>query len=347
MLAAIGEAIDRFLGVAQAQAAGSPYPERWVESGCWLSNPSQVNHFTLFDAIPNAEWKGCVESRPAPYDVTDQAPNAGNPDTLWVPYFWPDDDDRNNRFVNDFIGDDNTNALYSGTNYRNNRDGRTASVFKYNGRNATIDETPPLTLGPNQACPTPIVPLTNDRDTVTSAITGMSHWYGSGTNTAEGMAWGWRVLSPSVPFTEGEPYGDVRKVVVLMTDGMNWAADNPNAFFRSDYTSYNALNLWRAGWAPTNTRVSATEDPARSNIRNTTNMRAFMDRRLEAVCTNARNAGIEIYTVVFREPDANVRTLMRNCATSEDHAFTAEDSQELIDTFGEIAASIAELRITR
>jgi hypothetical protein len=53
----------------------------------------------------------------------------------------------------------------------------------------------------------------------------MRHWSGGGTNQAEGLAWGWRVLSPSAPFTEGRPYNDpsdpVRKVIVLMTDGEN------------------------------------------------------------------------------------------------------------------------------
>jgi Flp pilus assembly protein TadG len=36
-------------------------------------------------------WQGCVEMRPNGYDVTDDAPSAGTPATLFVPMFAPDD----------------------------------------------------------------------------------------------------------------------------------------------------------------------------------------------------------------------------------------------------------------
>lgn len=38
-----------------------------------------------------------------------------------------------------------------------------------------------------------------------------------------GLLWGWRVLSPTVPFTQGAPYDDEKwiKALVLLTDGEN------------------------------------------------------------------------------------------------------------------------------
>ena len=53
---------------------------------------SGTNRFELFDKM-NVDWGGCVESRPYPYDVTEAAPTSANPDTLYVPYFAPDEPD--------------------------------------------------------------------------------------------------------------------------------------------------------------------------------------------------------------------------------------------------------------
>jgi hypothetical protein len=60
--------------------------------------PSTTNNFTLLSSLKNSSgaavtWKGCVEARPMPYDVTDDAPSTGNPSTLFVPMFAPDEPD--------------------------------------------------------------------------------------------------------------------------------------------------------------------------------------------------------------------------------------------------------------
>ena len=43
--------------------------------------------------------------------------------------------------------------------------------------------------------------------------------------------WGWRVLSPTAPFTEGRAYtaNDNKKILVLMTDGENTYYPQPTA----------------------------------------------------------------------------------------------------------------------
>jgi hypothetical protein len=51
-----------------------------------------VNRFTLLSQM-GIGWAGCVESRPAPYDVQDTAPTAATPESLFVPYFSPDEPD--------------------------------------------------------------------------------------------------------------------------------------------------------------------------------------------------------------------------------------------------------------
>ena len=47
------------------------------------------------------------------------------------------------------------------------------------------------------------------------------------TDVPEGMAWGWRTVSSSEPFTEGRPESEKGndKVVIVLTDGANTYSD--------------------------------------------------------------------------------------------------------------------------
>ena len=59
-----------------------------------------VNRFSLYDALTNVDWAGCVEARQQPYDTTDQLPVSG--DTLFTPEFAPDEPDGYwNSYLND------------------------------------------------------------------------------------------------------------------------------------------------------------------------------------------------------------------------------------------------------
>jgi hypothetical protein len=304
---------------------------------CGLYNPDRISHFDLFNRIPNARWKGCVEARPEPFDIDDTPPSPANPDTLFVPYFWPDQNFPGNAdqgggqgpFANNYMPD---GALPTGWAFTGDWE-RQYNLFKYNGVNvATIDETPPRTLGPNAGCPDEIQALTNDKTRVLNKIDGLSHWGSGGTITSEGMAWGWRVLSPGAPFTEGRPYGrDVRKIIVLMTDGRNSmiADDNPGSAHKSDYTAYGHLREGRMG----TDRFDHAE--------------AWLTERTRRVCANIQGQNIEVYSIIFRENDANARQMVRGCATSQQHFFVAASQNELLSAFGSIANSIARLRLTR
>ena len=92
------------------------------------------------------------------------------------------------------------------------------------------------------------MPLTtNETRCIQANIAAMQHWSGGGTNQAEGLAWGWRVLSPTAPFTEGVAFNgardNVRKVIVLMSDGENTNVGN-DAVMESDFSAYNYLGFW-------------------------------------------------------------------------------------------------------
>lgn len=330
----LGSSFAVLIGLSPAQASGLP-PGHSV-SNCFLGSNIEVSHWDLFDEIPNASWKGCVEARPAPYDVDDTPPTTSNPDTLFVPYFWPDEPDVSSTaglvFPNNYL-DDNEAALPTGFNYvwtdGNAYDwGRAYSLLKYNGTNATMTTTGPLTTGPNAACPDELLPLTNSKSDVLSAIGQLSHWEGSGTVASEGVAWGWRVLSPGEPFAEGAAYGDAKKVIVLMTDGMNMVAEQASYATYSDYTAYG--NVARAREDSLQTYEGFTD---------------HLNDRLLAACENAKAAGVEIYTVTFGSIDSATEALYEQCATAPPMHHSAADANDLVVAFQKIGLSLSTLHL--
>ncbi len=323
------------------EVGNSPYEIVWVKQGsyCYGYNPSDINYFDLFDEVPNVSWNGCVEARPEPYDVTDAPPNPANPATMWVPFFWIDDSDSVSGVLNDWL-DDRTlppGSLRDG--------GRTFSVFKYDGTSGSIDQTPPFTRGPNRGCPTPIMPLTTSRSALNSAINGMQVISGGGTNSAVGLAWGWRVLSPGAPFTQGRDpdVEDVRKVIVLMTDGenTNMSVTSEDDLLESPYNAYGFRGQW------TNFQDDMPAQYRRNIFDSESSYVGYVNNRLAQLCDNVKDDNIEIYTIVFREPSSSIRTLLRNCATDEGHAFTADNASELHEAFEVIGTGIGQLRLTR
>ncbi len=333
---------------AKAAVAGDVPAPFTLDGSCHVGNPSKINHFDLFDQIPNTSWKGCVMARAEPYDVTDTVPSPGDPDTLFVPWFWPDEIDNSalaangNTWttVNDYLPDrlDLRDAF---PDANGNVPGKFTdpwigfgmhTILKYNGTAARIDETGPDTLGPNKGCSDEIQPLTADKKAVIDTIDGLSHWDSGGTNIAVGMAWGWRVLSPQEPFSEGVAYGDTRKVIVLMTDGqnnINWA---PELLNLSEFSAYGYLHEWNQTLIKPTTYEGFKE---------------HADKRLGLICANAKAEDITVYTISFNVSDQSTLDLMSACATQKTYAYTANTSEDLVASFQDIASSLSELRLAQ
>lgn len=304
---------------------------------------SRVNHFDLYDQMvaknksryPSWQgWKGCVEARPEPYDTDDTPPSRVVPDTLWVPWFWPDEPDtagRNytggNGFANDFMDDD-----VSGTN---NAEARQKNYLKYSQtavrNSSSIRETASDTSGPNKSCAQPILPLTSDKARLKADINAMRAWNNSGTNIAQGLAWGWRVLSPGEPFTEGVPYSqeDTLKAIVLLTDGENVVVNQNNTLNYSDYNSYNYLGVDRLDTTSPSTAASR------------------INAKVTALCNSIKGLDIRIYTILFDLNSSSLRTLFRNCATATSMYFDNPSSSELKGVFQTIAYDLSNLRLSK
>ncbi|WP_417495436.1 pilus assembly protein TadG-related protein [Maricaulis sp.] len=277
------------------------------------------NHWDLFDSLRNTSWGGCVESRSLPMDIDDTAPNAARPETLFVPFFAPDEPDSwwsPNDYLDDgdFINLPGLDEVFD----------RLRNLLKY-------DDGRPSGGSPNSACTTtPITALTNSRSRIDNAISDMDA--NGTTNIANGVSWGVRVLSPQMPYSEGTGYDDrdVLKALVILTDGEN-VLRGQNSDFMSEYETYGYINDDRLG--------IRTSSSSRLN--------EALDERTVAACNYAKAQGIRVYTITFQVNSSSTRNMMRSCASSDSLYFDSPSTSALRDTFEMIAGDLANLRLAR
>ena len=193
--------------------------------------------------------------------------------------------------------------------------------------------------GPNFMCTTPaITPLTTSSTTVTTAINNLVA--NGATNILSGIAWAWRVLSSGAPFTQGRDYSvtDNQKIIILMTDGENTYYPN-SSFLGSWYAAfgYSARDHLKIG----TTSASSSQ------------LTTAMNARTLAACTNAKAAGIKIYTVGFEinssssSDPATALALLQNCASDTSKYFDAQNETALSAAFTAIGNDITLLRISQ
>ncbi len=268
------------------------------------------------DGLP-AAWKGCVEAREGGHDLDDTVPGA-DPVTRWTPYLWPDDSDvrgrgpylYDNSYLRDQTGGDPMQRMRNVDKYF------TPMVL------ASYDES----KGPNRSCAGPIVELTSDQARMRAAVDAMKPHPGSGTNIAQGLGWGWRVLSPEEPFSQGVAYEDTdtRKALVLLSDGWNEIGGH--------YTSYGHLADERLGrdWA--------------SSIRQ-------MNENITTVCERVKAKSIRLYMILFQVNDRETQRIFEDCASVNEDGerlyYYAPDGDSLRQAFGSIGEDLTSIHISR
>lgn len=287
------------------------------------------NRFTFFNNFTNVEWEGCVEARPYPHDVRDTEPSSATPETLFVPAFAPDEKGNAGStwpYLNSYLTDSTSG----------NDTIRQEHVGKYsNGATATpaVWGTT-YNFGPSWLCKqSDLTPLTTSENTIDNRLQAM--FAKGGTNIVQGLVWGWRTLSPTVPFTEGRAYNDNRnqKILILLTDGQNSynGHNNPSHINGSYYMAYGYSKHGRLG---TTSSYSSTLNNA-------------LNTRTAEACENIKDTGILVYTITFDIDDEDTLQLMEDCATSPAFYYDSPSVSDLDGVFEEIAAKLLKLRLTK
>jgi hypothetical protein len=277
------------------------------------------------DGLPTS-WRGCVEAREGDYALDDTAPGALAA-TRWTPYLWPDDADFGGpgpySYNNDYLNDQMPRRTSAIERMRN--------VDKY--FRPIVTASFGTSSGPNKSCAGPIVELTRDTDRMKDAIDAMKPHPGSGTNIAEGLAWGWRVLSPGAPFGEGVDYDDedTVKALVLLSDGKNEIG--------GDYTGWGHLADGRLGRT-----VPAAVAQANRNVE-------ALCEKIRAVEDANGNERIRLYMILLQVNDPETQRIFEDCASVNDEGETlyyfAPDGAALKRIFADIGEDLTSIRVAR
>jgi Flp pilus assembly protein TadG len=306
-----------------------------------------VSRFDLFTQMGVA-WGGCVETRPGAWATNDGAPTAAQPDSLFVPMAAPDEPSPtgpyqeyhpnggtsapNWSYSNSYLNDNPSSCTGTDVTGASQYAKAQSKMCKYvspTGKDLSGGK------GPNFNCTAQaLTRLTTSTTTLHAAINAMSA--NGNTNLLEGFMWGWRTLSPNQPFADGRAYstGGNRKIIVLLTDGMNaWGeARNHNL---SVYSAF--------GYYGNNRLGTGAVDKATA--------RALMDAKTKEACTNAKAAGVTVYTVAFSVPTEEIddpgKALLKSCATADSTALSASNSNDIVTVFQKIADDLGNLRLTR
>jgi Flp pilus assembly protein TadG len=309
-------------------------------------------------------WNGCVEARMrgsdasnTDYNVNDVAPTSGTPETLFPAYFAPDAPSfanldeygsyKNDAWSGNYIGETGTAPTeIAGLTESERLDLSAAGLLrrqenqaKYLNKVITVESATSANEGPWKGCAkTPIVPLTYKRANVEAGITAMVA--AGNTLIAEGIAWGWRVLSPTEPFTKVEAstsfpadtvstYHHPRwlKIMVVMTDGDNDISAGVDTLNGTTYTAYG--------------RGKEDIGINRFGTTSNTSIMPALDTAMSAACTQAKAEGIELYVTSFGSGVSTAtRTKLQNCATDADNYQHASSSADLSAFFNHIGQDV-------
>lgn len=275
--------------------------------------------YTTYPRMSSQVWRGCVEARPGGLEELDTAPNASVPNTRWVAYFLPDEPDNNDaagqvRYPNTYISDGLSLSTAPLTRQINNA--------KYVNRNST---------GPHRGCGLQeLLPLTNVKATILAKITALNA--DGYTHIPIGLAWGWRVLSPTQPFNQGSAYNDPdwNKALILLTDGLN-TIDSRNNMNLSTYSAWGYLSQRRMGSTITTAAQTVTEQNAQTG----------------RICQRIKDQGVRVYTILFMITDTTLANLFRTCASEPSLYFNSPTTTELQTVFRTIAQDLSNLRISQ
>jgi hypothetical protein len=129
------------------------------------------------------------------------------------------------------------------------------------------------------------------------------------TNQTIGLQHGWATLTSGSPYSAPTLPANTTQYIILVSDGLN------------------TQDRWYGDGSNQSTSV---------------------DGRMSTTCTNAKAAGIVIYTIfVDLNGTQGNSTVLQNCATDSSKYFDLTTSNAIITTFNQIAQQITAVRVSR
>jgi Flp pilus assembly protein TadG len=154
-----------------------------------------------------------------------------------------------------------------------------------------------------------ILPLTSDIAAVKAKLKSMVPL--GYTNIALGAEFGWNLLDPAAPYSEGAAYDNAknRKYLILLTDGMQTTNE----------------------WGPGNKRSVANAEA-----------------NLATLCSGMDKAGITVFTIAYDVTDPGITSLLKKCGGDRYYEPSVGGS-EITQVFSKINAEIGKqtLRLAR
>jgi len=307
------------------------------------SNPSYIpSTYTYATPVTDAnKWMGCVVESSA-FTALGSSPTATTATTAldtaittssgaFTPYYWQPE----------WKNTSNNQCYLASSHSTLTSTGVCNTWTAGSSPNSSVSSTPwvwgsDAVVGPNRSCPTPVTPLTNTMAPLITAIglnsdgtakttAGMGAWNNGGTLGSVGMAWAYRVLSPSGPYASistVNPWTTTlwQKAVVLMTDGTNDYFDN----------QYSAYGPYQSSFVVSN-----------------------VESQEKAICDALRNKGVIIYSIFFNTSTPSTTTAVRYCAGTtagagnDSYFYNAKSQTDLANAFNTIGNQLSNLRVSQ
>ena len=151
---------------------------------------------------------------------------------------------------------------------------------------------------------------------------------GSGTLIGEGIKWGMHVLTPEAPFTEGSDEDEIRKIMIVLTDG-----DTEDGQCGGTYQMYYNPNSY---WTNAVYGMGITDHHCQDG--------GGLNQDMLDAAAAAKAADIEIFSIRFGSSDWVDINLMRQIASSKpgtnDHYFDAPSAEDIPEIFKKIGRQL-------
>ncbi|MDH3660223.1 MAG: pilus assembly protein [Alphaproteobacteria bacterium] len=325
------------------------------------SRISWMDGFNPEDFEPTS-WKGCVEARSYPNDSNDALPQVEK----WQPFLWPttlEQYSNPHHVVGAGSYDENDPSTWG--EFLNGDNDWDPDGLQSDLKEDNSDQNEGT--GPNLGCGPAITPLIASKTDVLAAIDEMLPWHRGGTMANLGLAWGWRVLSPTwqgiwggdTPSDLPKSYAEENstKAVVLLTDGENQWYDWPGTTWTVDgETHYSGIpgsnkypdsydDDFNAAWPGADFTAYGRLSEGRLGTTNNSAAKSVINDRMLELCTAMKAEGIVIYTITFQLSDTATQQLYRNCASGNEFYFNSPSNSDLQQVFVQIADELSSLRI--